>query len=79
MAMCPFPGVVGVVFANQGDCASDSEYQEGKPRYLQPELVGNSGKVLQRSSGAAHHGAEGTASLHLLPRNPGGYSEFASS
>jgi len=74
MAMCPFPGVVGVVFANQGDCASDSEYQEGKPRYLQPELVGNSGKVLQSSAGAAHHGAKGSAPLHLLPCYAGSHS-----
>ena len=77
MARCPFPGVIGVVFANQGDSATRSKYQESKAGYFQPELVGNSGKVPQRSTDAAHQGAKGPAALHLLPCYPGSYSEFA--
>ena len=76
MARSAFPGVIGVVFANQRDRAPASEHQESKARDFQPELVSNSGKMLQRSPGTAHHSAKGPAALHVLPCYPGGYSEF---
>ena len=69
--------MIGVIFANQGDCATGGEYQESKAGYFQPELVSNSGKVLQRGAGAADDGAKGPAALYLLPCYPGGYSELA--
>ena len=77
MARSPFPGVISIVFANHRVHPRGGENQESKARDFQPELVSNSGKVLQRSPGAAHHSAKGPAALHLLPCYAGGYSKFA--
>ena len=77
MARCALPCVERVVFAIGGKTTSGGKHQESKASYLQPELVDNSGEMLERRSSPAHHGAERPAALDMLPGNASCYTQFA--
>jgi len=77
MARSALACVKRIVLAIGGKTTRGGKHQESKPGDLQPELVGDVGKVLQGGARAAHYRAEDPAVFYVLASYAGGYAQFA--